>query len=320
VDRTHRLHKESTMNRRDLLKAGLAGLAFGAAGFPFGWAARAADKKPKLLMYTRSQGFEHSCIKRGKNNELSHAEKIVTDLGDKHGFEVTCTKDGQEFLPETIGKYDAFLFETTGDLTKDGGDNQRPMPPEGKTALLKAIADGKGFVGCHCASDTFHSKGHNQGKQRVEQKGDDIDPYIRMLGGEFISHGSQQKAWMRLTDDKFPGTDGLKDFALLEEWYSLKNFAPDLHVILVQDTEGMKKTGGDVDYARPNYPAAWARMHHKGRVFFTSMGHRDDVWKNDIFQQLLIGGLNWSLGRVEAKLEPNLEKVTPKAREMPPKR
>ncbi len=141
-----------------------------------------------------------------------------------------------------------------------------------------------------------------------------------MLGGEFISHGSQQKAWMRLTDDKFPGTDGLKDFALLEEWYSLKNFAPDLHVILVQDTEGMKKTGGDVDYARPNYPAAWARMHHKGRVFFTSMGHRDDVWKNDIFQQLLIGGLNWSLGRVEAKLEPNLEKVTPKAREMPPKR
>ncbi len=47
-----------------------------------------------------------------------------------------------------------------------------------------------------------------------------------------------QKAWMRLVDDKFPGTDGLKDFALLEEWYSLKNFAPDLHVLLVQGLVG----------------------------------------------------------------------------------
>jgi len=125
---------------------------------------------------------------------------------------------------------------------------------------------------------------------------------------------------MRLVDDKFPGTDGLKDFALLEEWYSLKNFAPDLHVILVQDTQDLKKTGGDVDYARPNYPATWARMHHKGRVFFTSMGHRDDVWQKDIFQKLLTGALNWTLGRTEAKLTPNLEQVAPKAHQMPPKR
>ena len=26
------------------------------------------------------------------------------------------------------------------------------------------------------------------------------DPYIRMLGGEFIRHGGQQKAWMRVTE------------------------------------------------------------------------------------------------------------------------
>jgi type 1 glutamine amidotransferase len=294
------------MNRRDILKAAAAGLALG--HFPLGWTAAADDKKKRLLMFTRSQTFEHPCIKRGKDNSLSMAEKIVTDRAMKHGFEVTCTKDGREFLPETIAKYDAFLFQTTGDLTKDGGDGNPPMPAEGKAALLKAVASGKGFIGCHCGSDTFHSPGD----KNKNQERDKLDPYIAMLGGEFIVHGAQQKAKMLVVDNKFPGTKDLKDFELLEEWYALKNFAPDLHVILIQDTEGMK--GGM--YERPNFPATWARKHDKGRVFYTSMGHREDVWENKIFQELLLGALSWVFGNVDADIPPNLEKVTPKAAEL----
>ena len=200
------------MNRREMLtRAGATAFTLGLSQFPFGWTARADTPKRRILMYTRSQTFEHSVVKRGKNNELSLAENIVQDLGRKHGFEVTCTKDGREFLPETIAKYDGFLFETTGDLTKEGGDHQPPMPVEGKQALLKAIADGKAFVGSHCASDTFHSPG----KPFENQAADKIDPYIAMLGGEFIKHGNQQKSWMRVVDHKFPGTQGLKDFELL---------------------------------------------------------------------------------------------------------
>jgi type 1 glutamine amidotransferase len=285
----------------------------GLSAFPFGGAARAGTRAKHVLMFTRSQTFEHSVVKRGKGNELSLAERIVIDLGKKHGFEVTCTKDGREFLPETLAKYDAFLFETTGDLTKEGGDKNPPMPVEGKKAFLDAIANGKGFVGCHCASDTFHSPG---GKNE-NQKSTDLDPYIVMLGGEFIVHGSQQKSGMHVVDDTFPGAKGLKDFTLNEEWYALKNFAPDLHVILVQDTESMKRDAKgqrEAMYDRPSYPATWARQHHKGRVFYTSMGHREDVWENAIFQALLVGGLAWALGNVDAVLTPNLEKATPEAK------
>src|SRR5438105_9965345 len=127
---------EQDMNRREMLvRTGAAAFTLGLAQFPLGWTAGADAPKRRILMFTRSQGFEHSVVKRGKNNELSLAETIVKDLGDKHGFEVTCTKDGREFLPETIAKYDGFLFETTGDLTKEGGDRQPPMPVEGKRAL-----------------------------------------------------------------------------------------------------------------------------------------------------------------------------------------
>jgi len=43
------------------------------------------------------------------------------------------------------------------------------------------------------------------------------------------------------------------------------------------------------------------------------MGHREDVWENSIFQGLLLGGLSWAFGNVEADVTPNLEKVAPKA-------
>jgi type 1 glutamine amidotransferase len=108
----------------------------------------------------------------------------------------------------------------------------------------------------------------------------------------------------------------LQDFDLNEEWYALKNFAPDLQVILTQDTQGMK---GEM-YQRPSFPATWARKHHKGRVFYTSMGHRDDVWKSQIFQDLLLGALSWVSGNVEADITPNLEKASPQASELPAKK
>ncbi len=135
-----------------------------------------------------------------------------------------------------------------------------------------------------------------------------------MLGGEFISHGAQQAARMRVVDHKFPGCDNIdQGFDLHEEWYSLKNFAPDLHVLLVQETKGMQGK----DYERPPYPATWARNHQKGRVFYTSMGHREDVWTNPIFQAVVIGGLKWATRQVDAEIPANITKVTPDAAIMP---
>ena len=119
---------------------------------------------------------------------------------------------------------------------------------------------------------------------------------------------------MEVVDDAFPATKGMQDFAITDEWYALKNFAPDSHVLLVQQTAGME---GKM-YHRPPYPGTWARRHGKGRVFYTSMGHREDVWTNSHFQQFLLGALAWATGNVEADVTPNFESVTPGARELPP--
>ena len=294
----------SEMDRRDMLRAtGAAALA--ASAFPMQWVAAAPQKRQKVLYFTRSAGFEHEAVKV-KDGRPSISDRILTELGERYGFEVVCTKDGRVFDGD-LDQYDAIAFYTSGVLTEPNKAKTPPMTPEGKNKLLKAITDGKGFVGFHAATDSFHSKGPS------DQNQTQVDPYIAMIGGEFIVHGAQQEAIIRTVSPEFPG---VRDFGrvqkLKEEWYTLKNFARDLHVILVEDNEGME---GDC-YQRPPFPATWARMHGKGRVFYTSFGHRDDIWTNARVQGIIAGGLAWAMGNVTVDVTPNIDKVTPNASQL----
>ena len=56
----------------------------------------------------------------------------------------------------------------------------------------------------------------------------------------------------------------------------------------------------------------------KGRVWFTAMGHREDVWTNPIFQDILVGGIKWALGEVNADVPANLKETAPEAYTNPP--
>jgi type 1 glutamine amidotransferase len=294
--------------RRAVLK--LVSTALAAAPLPRSFLAGAEGKPQQptshVLFFTKSAEYEHDVVRRD-SGRLGAAETTLVQLGAAHGFDVTASKDGTVF-DTGLEQYDAFLFYTTGDVTRPGEDQQPPMSPHGKAALLSAIAAGKGFVGIHCASDTFHSAGERYQHQNIR------DPYIDMLGGEFVSHGEQQQARLQVVDARFPGLQTLAEaFDLYEEWYALKNFAPDLHVLLAIDTAGMHGT----EYQRPPYPVTWVRQHGQGRVFYTALGHRAEVWSHPLFQAVLLSGIAWVLRAADANISPNLHIVTPEAYTMP---
>ncbi|AMV38300.1 ThuA domain-containing protein [Planctomyces sp. SH-PL62] len=289
------------LNRRELLLAG-AGAAWLGAGVLSRSVGATARAPKKVLFFTKSSGFPHSVVTR-QDGTPAHAEKILTEIGKEHGFEVVASKDGRLFEPDKIGEWDGFVFYTTGDLTTPGTDKSPPLSADGEKALYDAIRKGKGFIGMHSATDTFgHHGARNKGAE---------DPFIQMIGGEFVSHGPQQVATLEVVDPKFPGlADGFgkaSSFQINDEWYALKNQPDDLHVILVQKTEGMD---GHM-YNRPDFPATWARKYGDGRVFYTSMGHREDVWTNPNYQSLLLGALAWSTGLADADVAPNIKQVTP---------
>ena len=270
----------------------------------------AAAVPAKILFFSKSSGFEHSVIS-WKNGQPSFAEKVLLELGRKNGWEFTFSKDGSKFSPAYLAQFDAVFFYTTGDLCSEGTDQQPAMTPAGKQALFDYVRGGKGFIGTHSAADTFHTANESKkGPERYANHGKDADPYVCFLGGEFIIHGAQQVATNRVIDPRFPGFEKVGDsFAFQEEWYSLKDFAPDDHCLTVIDATAMK---GSM-YERPPYPNTWARKNGQGRVWYTALGHREDVWTNPTFQQILGGGIKWAIGEVSADVTPNLQTAAPGA-------
>jgi len=281
------------MNRRELFQLITVAIV------PYRLWAAMANGKRRLLYFTGSAGFVHSVVKR-EGGSLSHSENVLIEMGRRAGFDVDCTKDGRIF-DECLDGYDGIAFYTSGDLIQTTEGNSQPMSPTGKRKLLEAIAAGTGFVGFHSATDTFHSK--------LE-----IDPYIAMIGGEFLAHGDQQEASLALAS-KFPSASNLgvgESLSLYDEWPTMQNYATDLHVVLVQETRMMKGAA----YQRPDYPATWARRHGKGRVFYTSLGHCEDVWTNPFFQAIVLGGIDWATRRVDFDIRPNITDVTPGANQV----
>ena len=107
-----------------------------------------------------------------------------------------------------------------------------------------------------------------------------------------------------IADAKFPGLAGTAEgspdsFEMNDEWYSLKNFAPDLHVILIQDHAGNEWEGlPTAAVPRDGLgPTTW----QGARVLHFYVGHREDVWSNPKFQQIVLGGLGWAFGNVRSR-------------------
>jgi type 1 glutamine amidotransferase len=204
------------------------------------------------------------------------------------------TKVLQQYLsPEKLKGYDAVAFcSTTGEL---------PIPD--KDAFFKWIAEGHGFIGLHSATDTLHQ----------------TPEYIKMVGAEFAGHGTfHPKAEVDNIDPKSPINVGWgKSIAINEEFYLFKNFDPSqVHLLLAMHEQPYTKQPGI-------YPVSWIKMFGKGRVYYTSLGHRDDVLLPDAaigdqeykvrfnqapvalaVQRQILNGARWALGLVDADATP----------------
>lgn len=261
----------------------------------------------KLLVVTTTTGFRHGSIPT--------AEKILAQLGRASGeFTVDFVhqppgrpdnlKPGatdeqkaayqsaeaqwqeslraalQQLSPESLKHYDGVVFaSTTGDL---------PIPdPQG---LLDWIKAGHAFIGIHAASDTFH---HWPG-------------YLDMLGGEFQHHGRQVSVDCLNQDPQNPATAPLPATWTIsqEEIYQFTNYdSAKVHDLLILGKNPENNAPG-------HFPVSWCKTYGTGRVFYTSLGHREDIWDTDpglkdrrnapeisqAYQAHVLGGIEWALG------------------------
>ena len=220
----------------------------------------------RVLVVTHTTGFRHASI--------AAAERVISRLGMETGLFTTMfcrdqTDVARLLTPAALASIDAVFFaNTTGNL----GIADVP-------AFLSWIADGRAFLGAHSASDTYH----------------DSPAYIEMLGSEFETHGDESSVDIRVEDMTHPAGMGLPSpLRIFDEIYEFRsNPRPHVNVLFSLDRH---PNDGHATAGQPgDFPLAWYRAYGRGRVFYTALGHRDEVWNDGRFQQHLLGALRWAL-------------------------
>lgn len=227
--------------------------------------------RPRVLFLTHSAGFVHPVVKRAEQAILAHAERCFVELAEPM-FEVVATQDCAALRADALPGYDAIAFYTTGEL---------PIGDEDKQALLRFVRDGGGFVGIHCATDTFYR----------------FPEYLEMVGGVFDGHPWHEEVVLAVEDRDHPTTFHLgESFAITDEIYQFRDWSRErVHVLLRLTGDGIDLTRGK--RADRDHALSWCRSYGAGRVFYTALGHRPEVWRDARFTSHLLAGLRWTLDR-----------------------
>jgi uncharacterized protein len=264
-----------------------------------------APAKPKkvhnLLVFSRTNGFRHSSIELGV--------KAMELMGDATKvFKTTATEDESAFEKDSLAQYDGIIFvNTTGEVFRPKDwptDEVQKKTSQEREARLKQnlvdfVKNGGGLIGFHSATDTYAN----------------WDEYKAMMGGTFGGHPWHEEIGVKNVDpeNSLNKIFGGKDFRITDEIYQWKpgSFSSDNHRVLLamdnktsnmdkKDKQGKDSTNG----INAVYPITVMRQYGKGRVFYCSLGHREEIYWNPSILQHYLAGIQFAVGDLEANTAP----------------
>ena len=230
-------------------------------------AGSAQPANPRLLVFTKTEGFRHESIPA--------AIGAVRALAAKNGFVVTATEDDTVFSAAGLRPYDAVMFLlTTGDV----------LNASEQAAFETYIRAGHGYVGVHSAADTER----------------DWPWYGRLVGAWSSGHPEIQSAVVQVVKPTDASTAGLPArWPRTDEWYGfLTNPRTNgVRVLLTLDEStylpGEWAMGAD-------HPIAWKHEFDGGRAWYTQGGHTPESYSEPLFLGHLLGGIQYALARPKA--------------------
>ena len=141
--------------------------------------------------------------------------------------------------------------------------------------LTKAVAGGVGLAGHHGGmSDAF--------REAVD--------YQFMVGGQWVAHpGNIIDYTVDVTRPEDPIMAGIKSFPYTSEQYYM-HVDPSNHVLATTTFTGEHAPWIDGVVM----PVVWKRLHGKGRVFHSTLGHRATEFDNVDMATIMRRGMNWA--------------------------
>ena len=199
-------------------------------------------------------------------------------LLEKHGFSVDI-QDNLECLAELEPLMELDIIVacwTMGSMERQYSQN-----------VAKAVGAGVGLAGCHGGMcDAF--------RQDTE--------WQFITGGQWVSHpgGDGVGYTVNVCKGSSPIVEGLEDFPVSSEHYYL-HVDPAIEVLAT--TRFPAVSYYHVSNKPVDMPVTWTKFWGNGRVFYTSLGHHDDVFdKSPNAQVMMERGMLWAAeGKAYAK-------------------
>jgi len=144
--------------------------------------------------------------------------------------------------------------------------------------LIAAVIGGVGIAGCHGGMcDSFR----------------DAPDYQFMTGGQWVAHPGNDGVdyTVQITDHNHFIMRGIRDFPVRSEQYYM-HVDPSNHVL--GTTRFPTADGPHVPNGEFDMPVLWTRLHGRGRVFYSSLGHTPEVVEIPEHKEILRRGLLWA--------------------------
>ena len=253
--------------------------------------APAVPKQPrKILIFSKTAGFRHASIATGA--------KAIAMLGEKTGaFTSLHTEDESFFEPERLKNFDGVLMlNTTNEVFKPkiGTPEEISKREEMlKKSFKDFVSGGKGLMGIHAATDTYHN----------------WPDYATMMGGTFLQHPwtSNSKVSIKVLEPNNPvnAAFGGKGFDITDEIYIFRPgtaLPTERRFLLALDESKMDVGKGKRD--DKFYAISWISTYGKGRTFYCSLGHNDNIYWNPAVLAHYLAGIQYALGDLDADATP----------------
>ncbi len=247
----------------------------------------------KVLIFTKTNGFRHGSI--------PVAIKSLTMLGESTGaYTAVHSEDDSVFESKSLAEFDAvFMVNTTGPLflprkmPADPDERRKALTREArlKASLVEFVNSGKGLAGTHSATDTYKN----------------WKEYNDMMGGAFDGHPWHMEVPVRVLDAGHPLNKvfGGKGFTIADEIYQFRadTASPkERRILLTLAPEWKELSRGK--RADELYAISWIRKYGKGRTFYCSLGHRNEIYYNPVVLEHYLSGFQFVLGDLDADAEP----------------
>ena len=187
-----------------------------------------------------------------------------------------------------IKQYDAvFLNSVVGPVFAD---------PAVLDGLIRYVREGGGVAGIH--GTTFASQ--------------DLREFGELMGAQEGPHQyNGEPGTLKIDDPNSPLTKhfGGKGFSMMDEFYHFPPTGPysrkKLHVLLSVDADKTDLKRWETIRPDRDYGMAWIKREGKGRVFNMVLGHRPEFYMHADLVKVMLGGIQFVLGDLEADATPS---------------